>query len=298
MTSIAGQAQTIEATPDQPGYVLTLSCADRPGIVAAVTTELAALGANIAESNQFWDRQTGIFFMRLAFTAPSAADRDVIERALRPAIERFGMKTALVPQSRRPKMVIMVSKFDHALLHLLYQIRVGWLDAEVVAIVSNHPDAGKIAAAENIAFHLWPLRKDNKAEQEAKVVALVQETGADLVVLARYMQVLSNTLSTRLFGKIINIHHSFLPSFKGAKPYHQAHDRGVKIIGATAHYVTPDLDEGPIIEQETARVTHSMSAEDLVAAGRDVESRVLARAVKLHLENRVMLNGHKTVVFG
>ncbi|MEO8685053.1 MAG: formyltetrahydrofolate deformylase, partial [Devosia sp.] len=258
---------------DQPGYVLTLSCTDRPGIVAAVTTELAALGANIAESNQFWDRQTGIFFMRLAFTAPSGADRDVIERALRPAIERFGMKTALVPLSRRPKMVIMVSKFDHALLHLLYQIRVGWLDAEVVAIVSNHADAGKIAAADGIAFHLWPVGKDNKAEQEAKVVELVQETGADLVVLARYMQVLSNSLSTRLFGKIINIHHSFLPSFKGAKPYHQAHDRGVKIIGATAHYVTPDLDEGPIIEQETARVTHSMSAEDLVAAGRDVESR-------------------------
>jgi formyltetrahydrofolate deformylase len=298
MTSVAGQARVVETALDQQGYVLTLSCTDRPGIVAAVTTELAALGANIAESNQFWDRQTGIFFMRLAFTAPSAADRDVIERALRPAIERFGMKTALVPQSRRPRMVIMVSKFDHALLHLLYQIRVGWLDAEVVAIVSNHPDAGKIAAAENIAFHLWPVGKDNKAEQEAKVVALVQETGADLVVLARYMQVLSNSLSTRLFGKIINIHHSFLPSFKGAKPYHQAHDRGVKIIGATAHYVTPDLDEGPIIEQETARVTHSMSAEDLIAAGRDVESRVLARAVKLHLENRVMLNGHKTVVFG
>ena len=299
MTSAAvAQTANVDTALEQPGYVLTLSCADRPGIVAAVTTELAALGANIAESNQFWDRQTGIFFMRLAFTAPSVADRDVIERALRPAIERFGMKTALMPLSRRPKMVIMVSKFDHALLHILYQIRVGWLDAEVVAIVSNHPDAGKIAAADGIAFHLWPVGKDNKAEQEAKIVELVQETGADLVVLARYMQVLSNSLSTRLFGRIINIHHSFLPSFKGAKPYHQAHDRGVKIIGATAHYVTPDLDEGPIIEQETARVTHSMSAEDLVAAGRDIESRVLARAVKLHLENRVMLNGHKTVVFG
>jgi formyltetrahydrofolate deformylase len=299
MTSAAvAQAANTEVALEQPGYVLTLSCADRPGIVAAVTTELAALGANIAESNQFWDRQTGIFFMRLAFTAPAGIDRDGIERALRAPVERFGMKTTLAPMSRRPKMVIMVSKFDHALLHLLYQIRVGWLDAEVVGIVSNHPDAGKIAAAENIPFHLWPVAKDNKAEQEAKVIALVQETGADLVVLARYMQVLSNTMSTRLFGKIINIHHSFLPSFKGAKPYHQAHDRGVKIIGATAHYVTPDLDEGPIIEQETARVTHSMSAEDLVAAGRDVESRVLARAVKLHLENRVMLNGHKTVVFG
>ena len=298
MTSLAEQARVMEAALDQPGYVLTLSCTDRPGIVAAITTELAALGGNIAESNQFWDRQTGTFFMRLAFTAPSATDRDAIERALRPAIDRFGMKTALMPLSRRPKMVIMVSRFDHALLHLLYQIRVGWLNAEVVGIVSNHPDAGKIAADANLPFHLWPVGKDNKAEQEAKVVALVQETGADLVVLARYMQVLSDSLSTRLFGKIINIHHSFLPSFKGAKPYHQAHERGVKLIGATAHYVTPDLDEGPIIEQETTRVLHSMSADDLVAAGRDVESRVLARAVKLHLESRVMLNGHKTVVFG
>ncbi len=299
MTSVAvAQPIATETALGQPGYVLTLSCADRPGIVAAVTTELAALGANIAESNQFWDRQTGIFFMRLAFTAPQGADRDAIERALSPAVERFGMKTALRPLSRKPRMVIMVSKFDHVMLHLLYQIRVGWLEAEVVGIVSNHPDAGRIAAAENIPFHLWPVGKDNKAEQEAKVIALVQESGADLVVLARYMQVLSNNLSTRLFGKVINIHHSFLPSFKGAKPYHQAHERGVKLIGATAHYVTPDLDEGPIIEQETARVTHSMSPDDLIAAGRDVESRVLARAVKLHLENRVMLNGHKTVVFG
>ncbi|WP_375451760.1 formyltetrahydrofolate deformylase [uncultured Devosia sp.] len=299
MTNVAeAQAANSEHSLEQPGYVLTLSCADRPGIVAAVTTELAALGGNIAESNQFWDRQTGIFFMRIAFTAPAGSDRDEIERALRPAFERFGMKTAISPLSRRPKVVIMVSRFDHAMLHLLYQIRVGWLDAEVVGIVSNHPDAGRIAESEGIPFHLWPVSRDTKAEQEAKVIALVQESGADLVVLARYMQVLSNTMSTRLFGKIINIHHSFLPSFKGAKPYHQAHERGVKLIGATAHYVTPDLDEGPIIEQETARVTHSMSAEDLVAAGRDVESRVLARAVKLHLENRVMLNGHKTVVFG
>ncbi|WP_127752534.1 formyltetrahydrofolate deformylase [Devosia sp. 1566] len=282
----------------QAGYVLTLSCVDKPGIVAAVTTELAALGANIAESNQFWDRQTGTFFMRLAFAAPEGVDRDALERALRAPIERFGMKTTLVPLSRRPKIVIMVSKFDHALLHLLYQIRVGWLDAEVVAIVSNHPEGQRIAENEGIPFHLWPVNAGNKAEQEAKVLALVQESGADLVVLARYMQVLSDTLSTRLFGKIINIHHSFLPSFKGAKPYHQAHERGVKLIGATAHYVTPDLDEGPIIEQETARVTHSMSPEDMLAAGRDIESRVLARAVKLHLENRVMLNGHKTVVFG
>jgi formyltetrahydrofolate deformylase len=279
-------------------FVLTLSCEDRPGIVAAVTTELAAINANIAESNQFWDRETGKFFMRLAFTAPEALDRERIELVLKPAVERFGMKTALVDQARRPRIIIMVSKFDHALLQLLYQIRVGWLDAEVVAIVSNHPDAQRTAEVEGIPFHLWPVTKESKAEQEEKVLKLAIESGADLVVLARYMQVLSDRLSTRLFGKVINIHHSFLPSFKGAKPYHQAHERGVKLIGATAHYVTPDLDEGPIIEQETARVTHAMSPDDLVAAGRDIESRVLARAVKLHLESRVMLNGHKTVVFG
>ena len=279
-------------------FVLTLSCADRPGIVAAVTTELAALNANIAESNQFWDRETGTFFMRLAFSAPEGVDRDGIARALRPAIERFGMRTALLDERRKKKIVVMVSKFDHALLHLLYQIRVGWLDAEVAAIISNHEASRATAEYEGIPYHLLPVDKDSKAEQEAQVLKLIKDTGAELVVLARYMQILSNTFATRLYGQIINIHHSFLPSFKGAKPYHQAHERGVKIIGATAHYVTPELDEGPIIEQETARVTHALSPDDLVAAGRDVESRVLARAVKLHLENRVMLNGKKTVVFG
>ena len=279
-------------------FVLTLSCADRPGIVAAITTELAALSANIAESNQFWDRETGRFFMRLAFTAPEGVSREALERTLKAPIERFSMKTSLVDQSQRKRIVILVSKFDHTLLHLLYQIRVGWLDADVAAVISNHPDARRIAEDAGIPFHLLPVTRDTKPAQEARILELVQQSGADLVVLARYMQVLSETLATRLFGQVINIHHSFLPSFKGAKPYHQAHERGVKIIGATAHYVTPDLDEGPIIEQETARVTHAMSAEDLVAAGRDIESRVLARAVKLHLEDRVMLNGKKTVVFG
>lgn len=279
-------------------FVLTLSCADRPGIVAAITTELAELGANIAESNQFWDRETGRFFMRLAFTAPAGVERDAIERALKSPIERFSMQTALSDQRRKKRIVILVSRFDHTLLHLLYQIRVGWLDAEVTAIISNHDATSGIAASAGIPFHLLPVTRDTKPDQEAKVLELVHQSGADLVVLARYMQVLSDNLSTRLFGQIINIHHSFLPSFKGAKPYHQAHERGVKLIGATAHYVTPDLDEGPIIEQETARVTHAMTPDDLVAAGRDVESRVLARAVKLHLESRVMLNGRKTVVFG
>ena len=282
--------------PDS-NFVLTLSCADRPGIVAAVTTELAGLGANIAESSQFWDRETGQFFMRLAFTAPEGVTREAIERALKPAIERFSMRTALIDQGMKKRIVIMVSKFDHAMLHLLYQIRVGWLDAEVAAIISNHEDSRATAEYEGIPFHYLPVGRD-KAAQEEKVLAIVKETGADLVVLARYMQILSDKFATRLYGQIINIHHSFLPSFKGAKPYHQAHERGVKIIGATAHYVTPDLDEGPIIEQETARVNHAMSPDELIAVGRDIESRVLARAVKLHLENRVMLNGRKTVVFG
>jgi formyltetrahydrofolate deformylase len=279
-------------------FILTLSCADRPGIVAAVTTELAALGANIAESAQFWDRETGQFFMRIAFTAPAGLGRDTIEKALKPAVERFAMRTALTDQAAKKKILVMVSKFDHALLHLLYQIRVGWLDAEVAAIVSNHEDSRATADYERVPYHYLPVNRDTKAAQEQEVIDLFKSTGADLVVLARYMQVLSDQFATRLFGQIINIHHSFLPSFKGAKPYHQAHERGVKLIGATAHYVTPELDEGPIIEQETARVTHAMSPDDLIAAGRDIESRVLARAVKLHLESRVMLNGRKTVVFG
>jgi formyltetrahydrofolate deformylase len=281
-------------------FVLTLSCADRPGIVAAVTTELAALNANISESNQFWDKETGTFFMRLAFSAPDGVNRETLERSLKPAIERFGMRTALVDASRKKKILVMVSKFDHAMLHLLYQIRVGWLDAEVAAIVSNHEDSQATAAYEGIPHHHLPVARDksNKQAQEQEVIRLVQETGSELVVLARYMQVLGDTFATRLYGQIINIHHSFLPSFKGAKPYHQAHERGVKIIGATAHYVTPDLDEGPIIEQETARVNHAMTPDELIAVGRDIESRVLARAVKLHLESRVMLNGKRTVVFG
>jgi formyltetrahydrofolate deformylase len=289
-----GNDATHEAAPV---HILTLSCEDRPGIVAAVTAELAANGANIAESSQFWDRQTNRFFMRIAFISPPGSTRDSLERALKSSVDRFGMKTALVDQGRRPKIIVMVSKFDHALLHLLYQIRVGWLNAEVAAVISNHEDARRFAELEGIAYHHWPTTKENKAEQEQKLLDLVQRTGAELVILARYMQVFSKGLSDRLFGRAINIHHSFLPSFKGAKPYHQAFDRGVKLIGATAHYVTSDLDEGPIIDQETERVTHAMSAEDFVAVGRDIESRVLARAVKLHLEARVMLNGHKTVVF-
>ena len=278
-------------------FVLNLSCDDKPGIVAAITTELASTSGNIEESNQFRDPAMNRFFMRIAFWAPGRLTADDIDRALRPVVDRYEMRITLGDSARRPKMVIMVSKFDHAMQHLLYQIRVGWLDADIVGIVSNHETSRADAEREGVPYHCWPVTRDNKAEQEARLLELVKDTGADLVVLARYMQVLSDGLSRRLYGKVINIHHSFLPSFKGAKPYHQAYERGVKLIGATAHYVTPDLDEGPIIEQETVRVSHAMSAEDFVAEGRDVESRVLAHAVKAHLERRVMLNGHKTVVF-
>jgi formyltetrahydrofolate deformylase len=279
-------------------YVLTLSCQDRPRIVATVTAALADIGGNIAESAQFWDRTSNRFFMRIAFEIDAAVSLDAVRAALQPARDAFAMDIAFADLGRVPKIVIMVSKFDHCLEHLLYQVRVGWLKADVVAIVSNHADAGTIAAQNDIPFHHWPVTKDTKLAQEDRLRAIVAETGAEIVVLARYMQVLSDRLSSDLFGRVINIHHSFLPSFKGAKPYHQAHERGVKLIGATAHYVTPDLDEGPIIEQETERVTHALSADDFVATGRDIEARVLARAVKMHLESRIVLNGHRTVVFG
>lgn len=278
-------------------YILRIACDDQPGIVATVTSALASRGANIIESNQFWDRHTNQFFLRVGISVPAGIDKDSIVLTLNPAVDRFNMKLKVDVVSRRPKIIIMVSKFDHAMLHLLYQIKVGWLDAEVAAIVSNHEDARKVAEQEGIPFHYMPVNKDNKTEQEAKLADLIKQTNSELVVLARYMQVLTNELSSQFYGMIINIHHSFLPSFKGAKPYHQAYDRGVKLIGATAHYVTPDLDEGPIIEQETERVNHAMSADDFVATGRDIEARVLARAVKYHLEGRVMLNNHRTVVF-
>ncbi|MDG4898571.1 formyltetrahydrofolate deformylase [Mesorhizobium sp. WSM4976] len=278
-------------------FVLTLSCHDRPGIVASVTSELAALQANIEESNQFWDRDTNRFFMRIVFSVPREIGRQIIADALATQVERLGIDYELRDRLRKPKIIIMVSKFDHALLHLLYQIRVGWLRAEVLAIVSNHPECRDLAEMHGIDFHYLPVTRENKAQQEERLLEIVRLGSAELVILARYMQVFSDSLSRQLYGKAINIHHSFLPSFKGAKPYHQAFERGVKLIGATAHYVTSDLDEGPIIEQETERVTHAMSAEDLVATGRDIESRVLSRAVKLHLKSRVVINGHKTIVF-
>ncbi|GAB0117858.1 formyltetrahydrofolate deformylase [Acidisoma sp. 7E03] len=281
----------------ETNWVLTLYCQDRPRIVATVTTAIADIGGNIGESAQFWDRSTNRFFMRIAFVTPESVDRTTVETVLSPVFTRFEMTPVLTDAGRKPRLIIMVSKFDHCLQQLLYDIKLGWLQAEVAAIVSNHDDSRATAEALGIPFYLWPVTKENKAEQEQKLYELYIESKADLVVLARYMQILSNDLASKLYGHVINIHHSFLPSFKGAKPYHQAHERGVKLIGATAHYATPDLDEGPIIEQETQRVTHALSANDLVAIGRDTESRVLSRAVKYHVERRVLLNGLKTVVF-
>jgi formyltetrahydrofolate deformylase len=279
-------------------FVLTLASAPLPGIIAAVTTALADLGGNITETHQHWDRPTDRFFLRFAFLGPDTLTVSAVEEALAASVDRFDLDLKVIDAGRPPRIIAMVSKFDHALLHLLYQIRVGWLNAEVAAIVSNHEDARRIADAEGIRFVHLPVTPETKPAQEAALLAMVEETGAEAVILARYMQVLSNDLSRKLAGRAINIHHSFLPAFKGANPYKQAYQRGVKLIGATSHYVTSDLDEGPIIEQDVARISHADTNEDLVAIGRDVEARVLARAVKHHLERRVLLCGSRTVVFG
>lgn len=277
-------------------YTLNLSCNDRPGIVAAISSTLATNNANIAESAQYWDRAANIFFMRIVFEAPQAMDYAALMGKLAPIISQFGMQVNVTEASRLPRLVILVSKFDHCLHHLLYQLRTGWLKADVAAVISNHDDCRALVENAGVQYHHWPLDKNNKAEQEEKILSLFNKAEADVLVLARYMQVLSPEMCKKMHGRVINIHHSFLPGFKGAKPYHQAFERGVKIIGATAHFVTANLDEGPIIEQETERVTHAMTPDDLAAVGRDMESRVLARAVKLHIEGRVLLNGHKTVV--
>lgn len=280
-------------------YILTTACIDRPGIVSALSTTLFDTGCNILDSQQYDDLETGRFFARVVFT-PVA--RDLSEHdlagALEPVFEQFKMRWALRDQTRRRKVMLLASKFDHCLADLLYRWRTGELDMEIAGIISNYPrDTYDHLNFEALPFHYLPVTKQTKEEQEGQIRALIEDSGAELVVLARYMQILSDELSTWLAGRCINIHHSFLPGFKGARPYHQAHERGVKLIGATAHYVTPDLDEGPIIEQDVERVSHRDSAADLVRKGRDIERRVLARAVRYHLEDRVFLNDTKTVVF-
>ena len=279
-------------------YILTISCPDTVGIVAAVSGFLAERGCNIIDSAQFGDRTSDLFFLRIFLAAPvEGPDRETLAAQFADVARRFGMTWHLHDAERPQRLLILVSKFGHCLNDLLYRYRVGGLNVEIPAIVSNHRDFYQLAAWHNVPFHYLPVKPDNKAEQEARLWEIIEQERIDLVVLARYMQVLSPELCDRLAGRAINIHHSFLPSFKGAKPYHQAFARGVKLIGATAHYVTSNLDEGPIIEQEVERVDHTRTPDDLVEVGRDVESVVLARAVKYHIEHRVLLNGSKTVVF-
>jgi formyltetrahydrofolate deformylase len=277
-------------------YILTLSCPNRPGIVAAVSGLIFETEFNIFEANQFDDVETDRFFMRVGFNGDTDAER--FRSGFGAIAERFGMDWQLRDADLAPRVMILASLSDHCLGDLLYRRRIGELPMTVSAIVSNHPR--ETYAAHDfgaIPFHHLPVAPGGKAEQEARLWQLIQDTETDLVVLARYMQVLSDDLSARLEGRCINIHHSFLPGFKGAKPYHQAHRRGVKLIGATAHYVTRDLDEGPIIEQDVERISHRDTPDDLVRKGRDIERRVLARAVSWHLQGRVLLNGSKTIVF-
>lgn len=277
-------------------YILTLSCPDRPGIVHSVSGFLLERGGNIEEAAQYNDHDTGLFFMRVRFACGQLTQED-LRTQLKMFAEGFQMRWQLHASAQPMKTVIFVSKDGHCLNDLLFRWKSGLLPLDIRAIVSNHREFYQLAASYNVPFHHIPVTAATKAQAEARQYEVIEAEGAELVVLARYMQVLSDDLCRKLAGRAINIHHSFLPSFKGAKPYYQAHERGVKLIGATAHYVTADLDEGPIIEQDVARVDHSYTVETLTATGRDTESMVLARAVKWHSEHRVLLNGHKTVIF-
>ncbi|OOG50440.1 formyltetrahydrofolate deformylase [Polaromonas sp. C04] len=277
-------------------YILTLSCPDRLGLVHAVSGFLLERGGNIEEAAQYNDHGTGLFFMRVQFACDRLTHAELCQQ-LRSFAEPFKMQWHLHATAQPVRTVMLVSKEGHCLNDLLFRWKSGLLPLDIRAIISNHRDFYQLAASYNVPFHHIPVTPATKAQAEARAYEIIESEGAELVVLARYMQILSDELCTKLAGRAINIHHSFLPSFKGAKPYYQAHDRGVKLIGATAHYVTAHLDEGPIIEQDVARADHSKTVEDLTAMGRDTESQVLARAVKWHSERRVLLNGHKTVVF-
>ncbi len=285
---------TVQARGD---YVLTLSCLDRPGIVHAVVTFLVENGGDIRESQQFGDRDSGRFFMRIDFESARVADAAELRSAFADVAARFDMSYELWAAQAPYRTLIMVSKQLHCLNDLLFRTTTGELQIEVPLVVSNHRDAEQLVRSYGIEFRHLPLTPETKDAAEAELLRAVDDHAIDLVVLARYMQILSDDLCRRLSGRAINIHHSFLPSFKGARPYHQAHDRGVKLVGATAHYVTGDLDEGPIIEQDVTRVDHTLSADQLVAAGRDVEALVLSRAVRWHSQTRVLRNGDRTVVF-
>jgi formyltetrahydrofolate deformylase len=280
-------------------FVLTLSCPDRPGIVSAVSTFLAHNGQNILDAQQFGDVEPGHFFMRVVFNAADlAVTLEALQTGFTAIADRFGMDWQMRDRATRRRVMLLVSKSDHCLVDILYRWRTGELEMIPTAIVSNHPrESYANLDFGDVPFHYLPVTADTRREQEAAIWQLVRQTRTDLVVLARYMQILSDEMSVKLAGRCINIHHSFLPGFKGARPYHQAHERGVKLIGATAHYVTSDLDEGPIIDQDVERISHRDTPENLVRKGRDIERRVLARAIRHHLEDRVILNGRKTVVF-
>lgn len=278
-------------------FILTLSCPDQPGLIFAVTRWVAETGGNVLDSQQFTDTSDGEFFLRLHFDFPDARDAESLTDQFGPVAAQYQMAFHLVPAERPMRTLVMVSKEGHCLNDLLYRQSTGSLNIEIPTIVSNHPDLSKLANSYDIPFAHVPVTTTTKAEAEATLLALVDELDIELVVLARYMQILSDDLCRALQGRAINIHHSFLPSFKGARPYQQAHDRGVKLIGATAHYVTADLDEGPIIDQGVLRVDHRMTSADLARVGRDVEAQTLSRAVKLHAESRVLMNGPRTVVF-
>ena len=278
-------------------YVLTVSCKSTRGIVAAVSGYLAGAGCNIVDSSQFDDLDTGQFFMRVSFISEEGASRDELLAGLAPIAAKFGMISEIHDSAQRMKVMLMVSRFGHCLNDLLYRWKIGALPIDIVGVVSNHFEYQKVVVNLDIPFHHIKVTKENKPIAEGQILDLVESTGTELVVLARYMQVLSDNMCKKMSGRIINIHHSFLPSFKGANPYKQAYERGVKLIGATAHYVTADLDEGPIIEQDIARITHAQSGEDYVSIGRDVESQVLARAIHAHIHHRVFINGNRTIVF-
>jgi len=280
-------------------YVLTLSCPNRPGIVAAVSTALFEGGFNILDAQQFDDLETGVFFARVAFNpTPEGISAAAWRAGFQEIAERFQMSWSLRASTERRRVALLVSRFDHCLVDILYRWRSGELPMEPVAIIANYPrETYSHIDFGDIPFHYLPVSKQTKLEQEAKLWETVRDAKADIVVLARYMQILSDGLAAKLSGRCINIHHSFLPGFKGARPYHQAHERGVKLIGATAHFVTSDLDEGPIIEQDVERITHRDTPEDLARKGRDIERRVLSRALAYALEDRVLPNGRKTVVF-
>jgi formyltetrahydrofolate deformylase len=280
-----------------PNYILTVACPTKRGIVAAIATYLAQNGCNITDSSQFDDALTGRFFMRVSFASETGVELAALQAGFAETAQSFAMAAKFHDATARMKVVIMVSRFGHCLNDLLYRWRIGALPIEIVAVISNHMDYQKVVVNHDIPFHCIKVTKDNKQQAEAAQMRIVEETGAELVVLARYMQVLSDEICQKMSGRIINIHHSFLPSFKGANPYKQAYEHGVKLIGATSHYVTADLDEGPIIEQDTVRVTHAQSPEDYVSLGRDVEAQVLSRAVHAHIHHRVFVSGTKTVVF-